>query len=584
MKAYQLKAAVKNQKPPIWRRIVVPAGITYSQLSLVLAEVMEKTKEEDFEFEFYQKKIRFGENGEGKQVRKNFFYSTAEASEFYIDELFDTEDWFSFYYGEDLKLRVTIEKRVNVSFCPFIVKAVDRLLVDSETEQAEKKDDFKEKLLRLNEELKKKYQVQYGGPENKKAWQIRKDHQEGRYGLTGWEEARNDPQKISHSAGYHLELLGDILTAYQEGGDLKELKSKLDQLHSETTWQEPSQGGVQGTGKEKNGRISLKELLHWGTKQEILELGQELGVTVSSSLSKDKAVQKVAGHMVKPDVLKDYFIKLDDERIQAWDNAVTAKKYYKPSEEEWEVLEPFYDDFYLAMYNNGTVEVPFEVAEEYNKMNTPEFEERRKQVTWMMDCLYIHTTIYGVAPASVVMRMYRKRPGYRLKQSEFLSVFQDIPKEYNPCVLYGDKVIRKAFAETGYYEKLERIQEPWEFFIPEADEIRDCCRNGYPSRERHYGEIRTFLTEKCSMDGEDVKEWLAEIWQWTTQGYSVQEIEKQLKGEGLVFGDKKKRKEFLDLLNKAQEYTRCLRYRGNRKRDCASGNCLTNNSQKISNI
>lgn len=40
MKAFQLKIAIKNSKPPIWRRVIVPAGITFSQLSLILNEVM----------------------------------------------------------------------------------------------------------------------------------------------------------------------------------------------------------------------------------------------------------------------------------------------------------------------------------------------------------------------------------------------------------------------------------------------------------------------------------------------------------------------------------------------------------------
>lgn len=34
MKAYVLKVTIKNTHPPIWRRVVVPAGISFSQLNL----------------------------------------------------------------------------------------------------------------------------------------------------------------------------------------------------------------------------------------------------------------------------------------------------------------------------------------------------------------------------------------------------------------------------------------------------------------------------------------------------------------------------------------------------------------------
>ena len=149
MNAYQLKAAIKNQKPLVWRRCIVPGGITYSQLSLILTDVMDRQEEADFEFEFYQKKIRFGESREDKPMKPDFSYSVAEASEFYIDELLDTEDWFSFYYGDQLKLRVTIEKRLgkdgNEDAYPFIVNAKMAVTVEDVSET-----DLKENLLKIN--------------------------------------------------------------------------------------------------------------------------------------------------------------------------------------------------------------------------------------------------------------------------------------------------------------------------------------------------------------------------------------------------------------------------------------------------
>lgn len=53
MKAFQLKIVIKNSKPPIWRRLIVPAGITFSQLSMILNEAMGWCGDHLFEFEFY---------------------------------------------------------------------------------------------------------------------------------------------------------------------------------------------------------------------------------------------------------------------------------------------------------------------------------------------------------------------------------------------------------------------------------------------------------------------------------------------------------------------------------------------------
>ena len=56
-KAFQLKIAIKDSKPPIWRRVVVPAGITFTQLSMILNEAMGWSGYHMFEMEFYQLKI-----------------------------------------------------------------------------------------------------------------------------------------------------------------------------------------------------------------------------------------------------------------------------------------------------------------------------------------------------------------------------------------------------------------------------------------------------------------------------------------------------------------------------------------------
>lgn len=36
MKAYEIKVTIKNSKPPIWRKIIVPADINYMQLHNII--------------------------------------------------------------------------------------------------------------------------------------------------------------------------------------------------------------------------------------------------------------------------------------------------------------------------------------------------------------------------------------------------------------------------------------------------------------------------------------------------------------------------------------------------------------------
>ena len=73
MKAYQLKILLKNSKPPVWRRCRIPAGITFSQLALILEHITESGACAEYEYEFYQAGIQVrewqGETGRAASFR-----------------------------------------------------------------------------------------------------------------------------------------------------------------------------------------------------------------------------------------------------------------------------------------------------------------------------------------------------------------------------------------------------------------------------------------------------------------------------------------------------------------------------------
>ena len=85
-------------------------------------------------------------------------------------------------------------------------------------------------------------------------------------------------------------------------------------------------------------------------------------------------------------------------------------------------------------------------------------------------------------------------------------------------------MIRKYLLKDEYYVEIEKMQRPWEFVIPEADEIEDCYQNGYPSKERHYRELKDFLMKETEWRENRIKNCLARIWAWTTQGYDSRDI------------------------------------------------------------
>lgn len=109
MKAYQMKIMIKNSHPPIWRRFIVPAGLTFSQLSFVLNEVMGWFGGHLSQFEFYHLGIFVEEDPEDMRWGDREILDAIDTP---IEPFMDNQDWFSYIYdlGDHWEHRVEIEK------------------------------------------------------------------------------------------------------------------------------------------------------------------------------------------------------------------------------------------------------------------------------------------------------------------------------------------------------------------------------------------------------------------------------------------------------------------------------------------
>lgn len=92
MNFYQYKVTKKGEKPPVWRRCLIPADITFAQLAMILSDAADAAGSAQYEFEFKTGKIRIKEHTEPGSG-----YEELDAKETFVSELADSEDWFSFY-------------------------------------------------------------------------------------------------------------------------------------------------------------------------------------------------------------------------------------------------------------------------------------------------------------------------------------------------------------------------------------------------------------------------------------------------------------------------------------------------------
>lgn len=113
MKAYQLKVAIKNSKPPIWRRCIVPAGISFSQLTIILRVVMGWSGSHLSEYQFSSLRLCLQERYDFDNV--GWDGSRLDSAEYIIDEFLEAVKSFTYVYdfGDWWAHEIKIEKIIE---------------------------------------------------------------------------------------------------------------------------------------------------------------------------------------------------------------------------------------------------------------------------------------------------------------------------------------------------------------------------------------------------------------------------------------------------------------------------------------
>ena len=112
MKAYRLKITLKNSKPPIWRRVVIPAGISFSQLTVIIHKAFGWSGYHLSEYYFGSLYVSLVEDSGAPNM---LGFSILDSSEHLIDEFFDKVRSFTYTYdlGDDWGHEVKIEETIT---------------------------------------------------------------------------------------------------------------------------------------------------------------------------------------------------------------------------------------------------------------------------------------------------------------------------------------------------------------------------------------------------------------------------------------------------------------------------------------
>lgn len=571
MKAFQLKMMIKNSKPPIWRRIVVPSGITFSQLSMILNEAMGWCGYHMFEFEFFHMNLRISE-GMDEFVSAYSMFDEIEASTTYISEYLEENEWFTYTYdlGDDWEHRVTIEKVIDdyeynypmvikykgdcpVEDCGGIYgyyRCLDIINDKTHPEHEEISEWMNRQMYPseydmdyVNDELKCKYTYKWGKGEKRCQSEIYEDMFSGKYGLRA---TMNDKNKYMAEKKSQLQLKesDQLVESYDK---FQRVINRLDEI---SKYEEILNTMI--------ANMTLVDIFSDFNKDIIYEIAKEKGLKGVSSYGKKKLISCLTTYMLQPEIAREYFIWLNDEEIKEFEKAGNIKGLYYA--DDYDNLLRLYEAGYIGMVDGGEVTIPKDVYELYQAMKTQEFEEERKKKSYLYSCLKAISSLYAIAPMSVLLQLIEKNKKINMSESEIIAAIYSIPVEYNEWIFISGVIYNKEYYPDDF--GLLRAQGDKAFYIPSLNEIISYGKKGYRKDSTECAKLKSFMMTKMDASSELADLACAMMQQRISVECSMQEILNVIDDVNLYIKKQSQINELIECIIELQYSTRKVVNRG----------------------
>ncbi len=308
--------------------------------------------------------------------------------------------------------------------------------------------------------------------------------------------------------------------------------------------------------------IMLSHIMKTYDKQSLLNYASDLQIRRVSGLKKDELAEKIANELLAPSVMKRRVATFSQEERILLERAIESP--FVPSEEELDNAYALREKDYAFMNKKGELHVPVDVAEAYKKLNTSEFQQYAKKMSWLAQCLHFGENFYGVFDKDVLLKMYNARKGYHISYEELERMCNEFPADLTECRLEeGQKfIVVRYIAYDGTYKELLDMQAGKDFYIPTAEEVLDYNKNLYLSKEPAYQKLREFFQKEIGLSYRDADDETAEVWEKIQYNVDFQDMFQYLID---LYGEEMtdRRLDILvNLLQDANNHTRLQIHRG----------------------
>jgi hypothetical protein len=383
MKAYRLKVTLSGVRPPVWRRLVVPGGINFTQLHEMLNYAMGWEDCHLFDFKFRSLRLRVVvDDTEYFNLAEGLFYSggspfhtssaaqnSVKASEMSIDGPLASCQSFTYTYdfGDRWEHKVLVEDIL---------------------------DDYPHNYAMV---LKWKGACP---PEDCG----------GAFGYENFLKAFNDDK---HPA--HLDC--------REWGDSQLYDGLYDMDEVNTAFQS-------GSFINRAAPPPLEMWLSLWTKNDLKEIAKDHGLSGYSRYNKAELAQFVAESILNPEVMEEYFLSSREDELNTFSRY--AESPADATEEDIEKLSWFADGGYCMIFDDKFL-IPDEAAEAFFSMMSNNYMTRWKRNNLLMHYLESASFFYGVIPQDELVNIFNRQNKRKTDVTELIDAYFALVRRNPPC-------------------------------------------------------------------------------------------------------------------------------------------------------
>ena len=446
-KSYQFKITIKNSHPPIWRRVLVPNGITFRELDDIIEQLFGWTHDHMFEFSFR----------DGRYFTGTPIASEEDTVDRVIDRFIYENDTFTYTYdfGDNWEHTIKVEKVIDrEERFPVVLKSKGSNMIEDcggiwgfydYIDEAEPFD-----MEYVNQTLST-----WIYPVNNHSDLEDEDEIWGMPGEDDLPFSEDDFFSLLNKQISPDDFISNLLNMMEDNEAFKKTMEYL--TDQENTLR-----------KESTGIESLTDVFSQYSKDDLKELAQLHHFTRYSRFNKKELGEWLKNSLLETQFMKKILKSSTESEFHTFETAIKENGVMIPEE----LLR---DSALLCTYGGYDsyrqfLQIPRDVQEKYKQICTPQFHEELEQGFLIPDYISSAVYLYGSVSVNELKMLYRHYEGKELSPEFLQPLLDEIVQYKDPYCLIDDMIIDCDLVENNLYHHLMKNQSVYSRYIPDSRE------------------------------------------------------------------------------------------------------------------